>query len=135
MNKGNNLRKNAPVREGAEIVNLTIDDFKKTQPAIQAERLKICPKYESCSAPICLLDPDWNHRETLKGERICFYMGEYAKPSTRPLLRGRIPSELWSALARVFPAAKSRYTPLKLALMRAEKTGSRLNAFSTEGKK
>jgi len=33
-----------------------------------------CPKFDSCSAPICPLDPDWNKRVMLRDERVCFYL-------------------------------------------------------------
>ncbi len=38
--------------------------------------MEACPKYQTCSATICPLDPSWRKRRHLKGERICFYLCE-----------------------------------------------------------
>ena len=33
-----------------------------------------CPRYDSCSAPICPLDPDALKRRMLRDERVCHYI-------------------------------------------------------------
>ena len=41
--------------------------------------MKQCPKYESCTAPICPLDNQWETRTHIKNEPICFYIRQHAK--------------------------------------------------------
>lgn len=57
-----------------------------------------CPKFNSCSAPICPLDADWQDRLHLDGERVCFYLTEYVKQTARPILKGLLAAELFEAI-------------------------------------
>lgn len=41
---------------------------------------KNCPRFSSCSAPICPLDKDWSKRTYHRGEAICRLMLEIVKP-------------------------------------------------------
>jgi hypothetical protein len=38
-----------------------------------------CPKYQSCSAPLCPLDDQWHLRGAHRSEPVCFYLCEYRK--------------------------------------------------------
>ncbi len=41
-----------------------------------------CPKYETCSAPICPLDKDWKLRALCNEDPTCFYLLESVKDAS-----------------------------------------------------
>lgn len=41
--------------------------------------MRQCPKFETCSANLCPLDPDWEKRRHVNGDPICIYMRESVK--------------------------------------------------------
>lgn len=86
-----------------------------------------CPKWEKCSAPICPLDEDWRDRVHRDGDRVCFYLTEYAKKRTRRNLRGVLPRELFEAIAaRQYSIIAQAIPLISKRLKKAAKTGSRL---------
>ena len=42
-----------------------------------------CPKYETCSAPICPLDKDWRLRVLCIEDSTCFYLLESVKDASK----------------------------------------------------
>ena len=42
-----------------------------------------CPKYETCSAPICPLDTDWKLRVLCNEDPTCFYLLESVKDGSK----------------------------------------------------
>lgn len=95
-------------------------------PVLSDRQPQDCKFFERCSAPICPLDSDWQRRSYLDGEPVCYFMLEWAKAATRPILRGAIGDQLALALADVFPTIMGGYGPLKKRLERASRTPSRL---------
>lgn len=87
-----------------------------------------CPKFDSCSAPICPLDRDYQSRLYLDGEPVCFYMMEYVKPSGEANLRGAIGGIDTQLIAEATLSPKCSYGPIKKRLERASRTPSRLGA-------
>ena len=85
-----------------------------------------CPKWDGCSAPICPLDPDWKCRKHLDGEKACFYLIEFAKPTGKAILSKVLAGELYETLARVYVEVMSQPHPLKNQLKRAKKNPSRI---------
>ncbi len=85
-----------------------------------------CPKFESCSAPICPLDDDWELRSHLNGERVCYYLTEYSKSAFRPLLRRVLAGELYERIAEQHPRIIEAHALIKRRLMISSKKGSRL---------
>jgi hypothetical protein len=85
-----------------------------------------CPKFDSCSAPICPLDSDWEIRTHLDGERVCYYLTEYSKESVRPILRGGLDVELYKAIVEKHPRIIAAHPPIKRQLSRSSKNNSRL---------
>lgn len=85
-----------------------------------------CPKFSHCTAPICPLDPEWASRTYLKGEGVCFFTLEHVKPGARARFQGSTAEQIYDAISDVLPSMIARYAPLKRALMRAKKTGSRI---------
>ena len=85
-----------------------------------------CPKYNHCSAPICPLDPGWQERTHPKGEHVCFYLIEYVKPGAAARFQGSTTRELYSAIQSLAEPISSRYAPIRRALERAKRSGSRM---------
>lgn len=46
-------------------------------------KIKDCPKYETCSAPICPLDKDWKLRVLCIEDPTCFYLLESVKDASK----------------------------------------------------
>ena len=86
-----------------------------------------CPKFEGCSAPICPLDPNWRKRLHLKGARVCFYLCDAQKDGSEAIFGGRGWGELYRLMVEVTPDISTRWGTIKKALVKAAKTGSRLN--------
>jgi len=90
-------------------------------------RIEKCPKFERCSAPICPLDRNWRKASHLHHERVCFYLCESQKRGSEALFGSRGLSELHQIMIEVTPAISLRWACIKRALIRASKTGSRMN--------
>jgi hypothetical protein len=86
-----------------------------------------CPRYDKCSAPICPLDPDWRLRSHLPGERVCAWSLELSKPGGERRLRAYLCEGNASAIVQIAPAIFNHAgAPLRMALKRASRTGSKL---------
>ncbi len=57
-----------------------------------------CSKFDRCSAPICPLDPEWQKRTHVKGERICFYLLECVKSGAEARFQGITAREIYLAI-------------------------------------
>ena len=86
-----------------------------------------CPKYSSCNANICPLDPGWFNRTYMNGEAICFYILEAQKPKAKSRFHGAIEGKIYQAICIVVEPMKYTYSPLKTRLERAKITPSRLS--------
>jgi hypothetical protein len=85
-----------------------------------------CPKYKSCSAPVCPLDPAWARRLNNNEDPTCFYLCESVKDGSQALFQGAGLEELYEAIHSVTPAIVDRHPRIKNALERAKRTGSRM---------
>jgi hypothetical protein len=85
-----------------------------------------CPKFDSCSAPICPFDPERDKRTYLKGEPVCMYMLEYVKPGGVEKIRGTIGGKGATAIGRATQGVEERWKPLFRRLCIASQTPSRL---------
>ena len=84
-----------------------------------------CPKFKSCSAPICPLDEDWNLRSQLNGERVCYYLTEYSKEAVRPILKEGLAVEHYEAIVEHYPRIIALHPPIKWQLSRSCKNSPR----------
>lgn len=84
-----------------------------------------CPKFISCSATICPLDPDWNLRSYLDGERVCRYLTEYSKPTAKPILKGVLAEEHYQAIELCYPKVTVAHPRIKRQLQRSSKNATR----------
>ena len=89
-----------------------------------ASSMKRCPKFGSCSAPICPLDKGWSQRSMGKGEAVCIWFREMAKQG--PEAQG-VPGDIRHEVAEVLPQAIERpgLAPLRASLKRAAKSASK----------
>lgn len=85
-----------------------------------------CPRFPQCSAPICPMDEDWERRSYIKGERVCFYLNELAKPGGLSRMRGSTAAEVVEIVLREGASIISRHAPIRRAIQRAESTPSRI---------
>src|SRR5699024_11212984 len=91
------------------------------------------PKWDTCSANICPLDPDWHKRTHLAGERVCFWLTERAKDGGHARVavrlapvRGACAGELNEAIAEAEPNILARQSHIKKVVRAASRTGSKL---------
>ena len=87
----------------------------------------ICKKFESCSAPICPLEADFELRPYLNGEPVCFYMSEYVKPNSESILIATIGIEATKAVSNALLSNKCSHGAIYRRLKRASTTPSRLS--------
>lgn len=98
-----------------------------TEPTTALESMRLCPKFDSCSAPTCPLDPDWELRDMTRGDATCIWLREMVKEGTRG---GGVAGIVRLRVAQVLPAILSsqRVAPLRAALKRAAGSGSKRDA-------
>jgi hypothetical protein len=85
-----------------------------------------CDRFNDCSANICPLDPDWQQRKHLNGERVCFYLIEAQKINAKAIFECSGRGYLYFLMLEATQAIINRHYPIKYALKKAKKTGSRL---------
>ena len=78
-----------------------------------------CPKFESCSAPICPLEEDWELRTHLNGERVCHYLTMLQKTTVKPVFWGGQSGELYKVIAEQHPRIIALHPLIKQQLMRS----------------
>lgn len=65
----------------------------------------LCPKFNTCAAPICPLDPLWEQRVWVKDERVCHYMRNPVRGSVRgaytPLKGSLVPEAILDKYPRM----------------------------------
>lgn len=86
----------------------------------------LCGKFNSCSANICPLDPDWKSRTHQPGERICLWLRELSKAGGFETLAGALRGDIAPAIERASCDILHRYGPIRRALQRSAHTGSRV---------
>lgn len=87
---------------------------------------RVCPRYESCNANICPLDPEWHKRKNLKEDATCFYLSESVKHGAKALFDERGLGYLFERIEAIAPAICSKHARIRNALNRAKESGSRI---------
>ena len=90
-------------------------------------KIDTCPKFEKCSAPICPLDQNWQRASHLQHERVCFYLCESQKRGSEALFGSRGLGEVYQLIVEATPEISLRWASIQRTLIRASKTGSRMN--------
>jgi hypothetical protein len=87
-----------------------------------------CPRFDSCSAPICPLDPKWPTAQHLPHERVCGLLTELVKAGGEPRLRVSLPASEIDTLISVWQRIVARWRPIAKRLAKAARSGSRIHA-------
>jgi hypothetical protein len=95
--------------------------------------MRECPRYNTCSVPICPLDADWELRTHIDGEPVCIWLTEARKPNAVANFETAEVPDLLPWCNAIAPAITKRFGPIRRALERAETTGSRLEQFAAAG--
>jgi hypothetical protein len=88
-----------------------------------------CPKFDSCSAPICPLSRKIEYQSMGNGERVCFYLTEYQKFNSEASFKVLGLEELCEAMSQAMDEIHSKpHTSiyLKRALQLASQSSSRM---------
>ena len=95
--------------------------------------MRSCPKFISCSAPICPLDTDWHIREMTNCDSVCPFLLGWSKVvsgmSQEAVFRWDVQVEIADRVQEVYTEILSHYVPMKKALKRASRTGTRRELF------
>ena len=78
-----------------------------------------CPKFKSCSAPICPLDESWELRSHLDGDRVCHYLTMLQKTTVKPVFWGSQRLELYKVIAEQLPRIIALHPLIKQQLKRS----------------
>lgn len=90
--------------------------------------MSACPRWPSCSAPLCPLDPLWEKRKVRDDDPICFYLLESVKAGAVQRFQKAGLSALLEAAQAITDQACERWGRIRRQLERATTTGSRLGA-------
>lgn len=85
-----------------------------------------CPRYESCGAPICPLDPDWRLRTHIDGEAVCAWLLEGSKAGSEARIGRFLHEDALQVITSARPAILARWGRINHACSRAATTGSRI---------
>jgi len=85
-----------------------------------------CPKFDSCSAPVCPVDDEWPHAKHLKDEPTCLWLRELSKPNGEAVLRGALPANAVEAILTAAPSISAKHGDIRRQLKRASKSGSKV---------
>lgn len=85
-----------------------------------------CPRFNSCNANLCPLDPQWPRAEHRQSERVCGLMTEVVKVEGPSRVRGVLSADQYAIFAREWPKIEARWGDIRHRLKAATKTGSRI---------
>jgi hypothetical protein len=86
---------------------------------------RACPKFISCSAPVCPLEANWETQRHLPGERVCRWLREAVKDSGNRAVKHALPYECGETVVFVAAVLLHRRGELGNKLRRASKQGSK----------
>ena len=90
------------------------------------EFINLCPRFESCSATLCLDDPDWDRRVVRGADRICFWLTEAVKVGAAERFKQSGHEDYFTKATNLLPAILASSTIMRSRLRSAEQTGPRL---------
>src|SRR5690554_1712959 len=93
-----------------------------------------CPRFDSCNAPICPMDPHQKQRVYLSGEAVCLFMLEHVKPDGEAKIKATIGGDAAEVVGQAVEWAKCTYGPMQKRLNRASRTPSRLSVGAAIGR-
>jgi hypothetical protein len=87
-----------------------------------------CPRFDSCNANICPLDPQWPRAQHRQGERVCGLLTEVVKVGGQPRVASVLTGEQFTTLVREWPKVEARWSDIRSRLRDSAKTGSRIDS-------
>ena len=113
--------------ETASIKTLNSDDTSNSQVLKQSYHApEHCPKFQTCNAPICPLDANWDRRTHHSEDASCFYLIESVKHNAQANFEVALPSGFYQTILTARSNILVRHTRLNYILERAKLTGSRM---------
>ena len=85
-----------------------------------------CPRFDRCSAPLCLDDPDWDRRVVRGADRICIWLTEAVKAGAAERFKQSGHEDYFVKATNLLPAILASSTIMRSRLRSAEQTGPRL---------
>lgn len=85
-----------------------------------------CPRFERCSATLCLDDADWHRRVVLGADRICIWLTEAVKVGAAERFEQSGHGDYFVKASNLLPAILASSTIMRSRLRSAEQTGPRL---------
>jgi len=85
-----------------------------------------CPRFDSCSAPICPLDPEWPSAQHINGERVCGLLTELVKAGGRQRLNTILSTDQLATLVREAPKVEVRWSDVRRRLKASSSKASRI---------
>lgn len=101
--------------------------------SINQGRLKLCPKFNTCNAPICPLDKDWSKRKHINGDKCCTYLLETSKAGAKANFAGAGLTYLLEVIEVVKKDILSSSNTLKRTYERAKTTPTRMQPKFSKG--
>lgn len=107
-------------------------DSNGLQIQIQAKGITMldCPKWDSCNAPVCPLDSNWQLHRHLPGEPVCRWLREAVKLGSEPILLRALSAASTEQVMTVASNLISHKGPLKSRLERAAVQKSKSHAVA-----
>lgn len=96
--------------------------------------MQSCPKFQTCNAPICILDEDWHKRKHLQEDRCCFYLLSSQKDGAEAIFKGAYLEELYFSAITLAPEIAARYAAISRSIERAKTSPSRMTRFGKGAK-
>ena len=85
-----------------------------------------CPRFDSCSANICPLDPRWPRADHRQGEKVCGLLTELVKADGHGTVASVLSTDQMDTLVREWPKVEARWSDIKYRLRASSTTGSRI---------
>jgi hypothetical protein len=89
---------------------------------------RTCPRYGTCSAPVCPFDRDWQNRNHLPKDRVCRWLTELAKPGGNRVLRVYLVEEQARRVSEVAPDIAASTAYIRRSVRRAAETPSKIES-------
>ena len=100
-------------------------------PQQEMDSMRQCPKFATCSAALCPMDPNWMNRDVLSRDPTCTWLLEMARSGPTS---SYVPAVIRLQIAEALPTILSseRMGNLRSAMNRAAKLGSKRDAANLD---
>jgi len=85
-----------------------------------------CPRFDSCNANICPLDPQWPRAQHIQSEAVCGLLREVVKVGGPSQVASVLTTDQFATLIREWPKVEARWSDIRSRLKSSAKTGSRI---------